>query len=280
MQIGILPPGEPGVFRSLLLPEAAEALAAGEPVTAFGLTQDRLAVGALAGYLEKGRFQIASLYVAPDYRRCGGGRMLLEALLKALEGYASGVEINLTVTHEEHETLPAFLEVLGFAQEEEGGEGRYLTTLGEVSKRPFFAGSGKPMGTPFSELSEGTLSLMKKAAMMADALQPEGGLSAQTVERDLSVAYLNGSKPEAFMVFDTSWPGGLTLAAVWSGSKDPAILPALLRSAVARARAKYPPETKVMVQAVTGVSAALTQTLLPESGAISYTYYRPLHLWK
>ena len=175
MQIGILPPGEPGVFRSLLLPEVAEALAAGEPVTAFGLTQDRLAVGALAGYLENRRFQIASLYVAPDYRRCGGGRMLLEALLKVLEGYASGVEINLTVTHEEHETLLAFLEVLGFAREEEGGEGRYLTTLGEVSKRPFFAGSGKPMGTPFSELSEGTLSLMKKAAMMADALQPEGG---------------------------------------------------------------------------------------------------------
>ena len=94
------------------------------------------------------------------------------------------------------------------------------------------------------------------------------------------MAYLNGSKPEAFLVFDTSWPGGLTLAAVWSGSKDPAILPALLRSAVARARAKYPPETKVMVQAVTGVTAALTQTLLPESGAISHTYYRPLHLWK
>ena len=35
-----------------------------------------------------------------------------------------------------------------------------------------------------------------------------------------------------------------------------------------------------MVQAVTGVTAALTQTLLPESGAISHTYYRPLHLWK
>ena len=32
MEIGILPLEEPGVFRSLLLPETADALAAGEPV--------------------------------------------------------------------------------------------------------------------------------------------------------------------------------------------------------------------------------------------------------
>ena len=40
-------------------------------------------------------------------------------LLKALDGYASGVEINITVTHEEHETLLAFLEILGLSEEAE-----------------------------------------------------------------------------------------------------------------------------------------------------------------
>jgi len=35
MDIGFLPKGDPGVFRSLLLPETADALAAGEAVTAW-----------------------------------------------------------------------------------------------------------------------------------------------------------------------------------------------------------------------------------------------------
>ena len=48
-RLAYYPRGEPGVFCSLLLPEVAKALDAGEPVTAFGLAQDQIAVGALAG---------------------------------------------------------------------------------------------------------------------------------------------------------------------------------------------------------------------------------------
>ena len=84
MQIGVLPPGEPGVFRSLLLPEAADALARGEALTALGLTENGLALGAAAGYLENSQFQLISLYVAPAYRQRGGGRMLVDALLELL----------------------------------------------------------------------------------------------------------------------------------------------------------------------------------------------------
>ena len=49
MEIGVLPSGGPGVFRALLLPEAARALEEGEPLTALGLTQEGMAVGAAAG---------------------------------------------------------------------------------------------------------------------------------------------------------------------------------------------------------------------------------------
>lgn len=76
MYIAVLPPGDPGVFRPLLLPETARALAAGEPVSALALMEGDLALGVLAGYLEDGIFRITSLYVSPHYRRCGGGRML------------------------------------------------------------------------------------------------------------------------------------------------------------------------------------------------------------
>lgn len=279
MEIGVLSRENYGVFCSLLLPEVANALSAGEPVTALALTQDDVAVGALAGYLDHQHFQIQSLYVAPDYRRCGGGRMLLETLFHALDGYASGVEISFTVTKEEHKTLLPFLEVMGFEREPDYGETLYLTSLGAVTATPFFASSGNKTGTPFSELSVGTLSLMSKTALTAAAPIPEGGLRADTVDRECSIAYINGGKLDAYVVFDTSWPGGLTLSAVWSRSKDPAVLPKLLRSAVARVREKYPPETAIAVQAVNSASAALIQTLLPEAEVVSHTYYRSLNLW-
>lgn len=279
MKIGVLPPGESGVFCNLLLPEVSNALSAGEPVTALALTQDDIAVGALAGYLENGRFQIASLYVAPDYRRCGGGRMLLEALLRELDGYAFGVEINFTVTQAEHNTLLPFLEVMGFVRQPDNGKTIYVTTLGEVLKSSFFATGSKNTGIPFSQLNEGSISRLKKAAIVANAPLPEGGLSAKTVDRDISVAYINGNKQEAFIIFDTSWSGGLTLSAAWSASKYPMVLPGLLRSAATRAQEKYLPETKIAVQAVNGASVALIRALLPEAEAVAHTYYRPLGLW-
>ena len=220
MNIGILPPGDAGDFQSLLLPETARALAAGEPVTALALTRNDVAIGAVAGYLENDCFQISSLYVAPDYRRCGGGRMLLEELRELLEGHATGMEISFTVTREEHQTLLPFLEVMGFEREEDRGETLYLTTLGAVAATPFFATAGKTAGTPLSELNDGALSLLNKAAMAAGAPVPEGGLVAKSVERQISLVRMNGSKPEAYVVFDTAWSGGLTLSAVWSGSKD------------------------------------------------------------
>lgn len=272
MIVGVLPSGEPGVFRSLLLPETANALAAGEPVTALALTQDDVAIGAVAGYLENGRFQISSLYVAPDYRRCGGGRMLLEELFWILDGHASGMDIRFTVTQPEHRTLIPFLEAIGFDKGRDNGETIYLTTLGKAVETPFFAVKTKGPETPFSELSDGTLSLMSKAAMVANAPLPEGGLLAKTVDREISAAHISGSKADAYVIFDTSWSGGLTLSAAWSGSKDPTVLPLLLRSAVARMREKYPPETQIAVQAVNTASAALIRTLLPGAETISYNY--------
>ena len=279
MEIGVLPLGEPGVFRALLVPEVADALADGEPVTALTLIQDDNAIGALAGYLDGGRFRIVSLYVVPNYRRCGGGRMLLEELFEALDGYAAGVEISFTVTHEDHRTLLSFLDVMGFEREEDNGETRYLTTLGKTAETSFFAASGNNTGIPFAELSAGAISLMGKAAVMARAPIPEGGLQAKTVDPDLSVAVFHGNNPEAYVVIENDRPGSLTLSAAWSGSKDRTLMPNLLRSAVSRACEKYPPETQIVIQAVNRASAMLIKTLLPDAEVISHTFYRPLKLW-
>lgn len=267
MELGYLPLGEPGAFRSLLMPDTADALAAGEPLTALALTEGELAVGAAAGCLEQGRFLITSLYVAPAYRRKGGGRRLVEALKTLSAPYAGAMELRFTATREEHDTLPPFLAALGFTEEPDNGENIYLTTLERAAASPFFSGAGK--GTPLSTLSRGQLSLLEKAAHAAGAPWPEGGLSK--LDAEVSVAVLDGSEPRAFVVFDHSFSGALTLAAAWSADRDPTVLPSLLRAAVARAREKYPLETPVAVQAVNPASAALVRALLPDARPVSHT---------
>lgn len=273
MIVGVLPPGDPGVFRSLLLPEAADALAAGEAVTALTLTEDTVAVGALAGHLEDGRFQITSLYVAPDYRREGGGRMLLERLAQVLEGHASSIEISFTTTQEEHEMLLPFLEVMGFRAKKHHGETTYLTTLAAALRNSFFK-VAKAVGTPFSQIDAWLLTAASKAAMLSGAPLPVGGLNGKAVDPDVSIAVVIKDLVQAYIAFDTAWAGGLTLSAV--SSKTPTLLPGLLTSAAQHVRKKYPPETRLAVQAVNSTSASLIRLLLPEARPIAYTYYCPL----
>lgn len=265
------------MFRSLLLPETADALAAGEPVTALALTENNLALGAAAGYLEGGRFLVSSLYVSPDHRRRGGGRLLVETLAQLAAPYAGGMELRYTSTREEHETLPPFLAAMGFREENDGGENIFLTTLGTVADTPFFSGAGKSFGTPLSELNAGVLSLVEKAALAAEAPLPEGGLNAAGVDRDVSVVSFHGSEPQAFVVLDHSCSGALTLAAVWSASRDPSVLPMLLRSAMARVQEKYPPETPLAAQATGSASAKLVRALPAGAKPISHTYIRLFH---
>lgn len=272
MELGYLPLGEPGVFRSLLLPETADALAAGEPLTALVLTEGELAVGAAAGFLENGRFLITSLYVAPAYRRKGGGRQLVETLSRLCAPYAGAMELRFTATREEHDTLPPFLAAMGFVPVPDGGENIYLTTLERAAASAFFSGAGKSGGTPLSDLSKGQLSLMEKAAYAVGAPWPEGGVLAPGVDREVSVAVLDGSETRAFVLFDHSFPNALTLAAAWSADPNPVVLPSLLRSAMVRAREKYPAEMPVAVQAINPASAALVRALLPDAKPISHTY--------
>lgn len=273
MELGFLPAQDPGVFRPLLLPRAAAALSAGEPLTALALTEGTLAVGAAAGYLDGRRFLLISLYVAPEHRRQGGGRMLVEKLAELARPYAETMEVSFNVTLEEHKTLSPFLEKLGFTEEDDHGENIYLTTLGQVN-HAFFSSSARSFGTPLSALNEGTISLIGRAALAADAPLPEGGVAS--ADRELSMVFLSGSEPQAFVLVDSS-SDALTLTAAWSVSHDPAVLPSLLRSAMTRALEKHPPETPLCTQAINPASAALVQKLLPGAVPISHSYTLVLH---
>ena len=172
MDIGFLPREDPGVFRTLLLPETADALAAGEAVTALGLTENGLALGAAAGYLTGDRFHVSSLYVAPAFRRRGGGALLLDTLQVLAVPYSGGLECAFTVTQPDHQTLIPFLEREGFFPEALADAALYRTTLGEIAQVPFFAGAEGGYGTPLDQLDEAALSLVERTLRSAAQTPP------------------------------------------------------------------------------------------------------------
>lgn len=275
MELGWIGQESLPVFRSLLLPQVAEAMERKEAVTALGIAADRLAVGALACHIEGERCVVDSLYVAPDYRRQGGGRMLLEGLKGLLTGGPAvhGIWIDYTATLPEHEAIGPFLTAMGFSTLEDQEENIYFTTLSHAADSAFFgADGGAEAGVlPFAKIPRIYLSMAGKRALQEGVPLPQDGLDSPEMERDVSTGLVRDKAVQAFVAFDHSCCGHLTLSCAWSGGEGPAVLAGLLKQSYQQAREKYPAHTPLAVQAVTPTAAALIRKLLPGARPISHT---------
>lgn len=280
MEVGYINSEQMQYFANLLLPQMVEAMEHEEPIIALGLVKDSIACGAMAGYLTEGCFRIVSLYVAPKYRRQGGGRMLLDSITNLLadEVMIHGVEIQYTVTQEEHENLAPFLEEMKFEKEDDEGMNIYTFTLEQAATTALECKEGKRPANvlPFAEISESVLRMAQKEAHIQEVLLTELALDSPALERELSHAVVKDGKIHAFVAFDDSCCGLPTLCCAWTADMGPTAMVVLLRAAFARARELYGMETRMAVQAVTPKAAALIQNLVPMAMPVSYSYYRPL----
>lgn len=277
MEFGYISAEQLPLFSSLLLPDAVRALERGEPLTALGICRDGVACGALAGFAGEGCFHIVSLYVAPDFRRQGGGRTLVketEAFLRAHSGLTA-MDIRYAATEPEHQDLAPFLSAMGFDQEERE-EALYAFTLAQAAASPLLSVSGKPSPDvlPFSQIPDAALRAAQKEALLQDVPLPELPLTSPELDRELSRALVKDQRVQAFVVFDRSCGGLLTLSCAWSGQAGPNALMLLLKSVFRRASELYPPETRMVLQAVTSAAGDLTQAILPETAPVSFSYYR------
>lgn len=130
-------------FEPLMTKKAAELIKEGAPVYAVGVTEEytKTACGALVGYVRSGCFQLISLFVSPEYRRCGYGNLLIGELVEICRDGGIGIEISFTGADTETETLEEFLKYWFFRPEKSQGE-IYEITLGEALKSEYNQGGG------------------------------------------------------------------------------------------------------------------------------------------
>lgn len=275
MQVGVITDEQLQWFTPLLLPEVTEAMEQGEPLTALGLVHEKTACGALAGYVEDGCFQIVSLYVAPDYRRQGGGKAMLAQLEKLLaENQIFSIALSFSVVDEDDKTLLPFCKALGFAEEKEDGS-IYCFSLEQLQKsiQPEKLSEERPSYIKsFAELPEDVLHAAQKRGMVLETPLPEQTLNGADVERRLSHAVVKDGRVEGYAAVDHSCAGELTLCGLWVGDKNKATLNALIKAVILQAFKLYPPETRIYVQVLNEKLLRLVQTLAPDAEKISFTY--------
>lgn len=278
--VGVIADEDMPAYKSLLLPEVGEALERDEPVTVLGLVQEETACGALAGYVTDNCFHIASLYVAPDYRGQGGGRLLMHILESLLwdEPDIGAIDLSFTTAVTENETLLPFLENMQYIQENDSGKNIYMFTLEQLNpvNPPKQVDEKEGRIRFFTQLSEDMLRAAQKQSVALGTPHPEQKLTSPQLERELSCAVVKNGRIEAYVAVDDSCCGALTLSALWIGDANRMLLNTLLKTVIARAQELYPPQTHVAVQTVNDQSLTLLMKLVPKARKVSYTYRRTI----
>ncbi len=261
-------------FEPLMTKKAADLIKEGAPVYAVGVTEEytKTACGALVGYVRGGCFQLISLFVSPEYRRCGYGNLLIGELVEICRDGGIGIEISFTGADTETETLEEFLKYWFFRPEKSRGE-IYEITLGEALKSEYNQGGGVTCVHPLEECQEHMVRELSKRAYDSDVPVPEGGFFASSIDRKISVVYERENRITAYLIFDHSTGGKLTLCALCSFEQNPVVLAEMIFKAMTLCREEYSEDTKFYMQAVNETSENLIHKVFPGAGTISHTYY-------
>lgn len=262
-------------FEPLMTRTAAELIKEGAPVYAVGVTEERTktACGALVGYVMGGCFRLISLFVSPEYRRCGYGNLLIGELVETCREEGIGIEVSFTGADAEADALTEFLEFWFFQREEQTQGEIYEISLGEALRSDYNRERSSVHVRRLEECQERMVRALSKRAYDSDAPVPEGGFFAASIDRQISVVYERENRITAYLLFDHSLGGRLTLCALCSYEKSPIALAEMIFTAMTLCRKKYPENTEFYMQAVNETSKNLIHKVFPNAKAVSHTYY-------
>lgn len=272
---GMITPENLQWFEPFLTRTAARLIRENAPVYAVGAVEEKTgtACGALVGYVKGGCFHLISLFVSPEYRRNGYGNLLLGELVEDCRKSGTGILVSFSESGEETEALKEFLEYWLFDREENGDGEIYEIILEEARRSKYYTGRSSAMVHRLDSCQERWLREIGRKAYEAGAPMPEGGFSADSIEREISVVYVRDNKPTAYLIFDHSMGGKLTLSALYSYDRSPYAMAEMLNASMELCGRKYPGETRFYMQAINKTSENLIEKVFPDARKISQTYY-------
>ena len=261
----------------MMLPEVSDLLAKGMPMTVLAAVMDNVAVGVLAGMAdtETQSFLITSLYVHPDYRRKGAGRELvwkLEDILDEADEHLI-IKAEYTLQTPDNMTLRPFFTDMGFRQDRVNFPAYYVTDVEDIR-----ISDNSNEGNEHIQSFDGAPDMLLKAAAnrsIGDGLElPEGGLTAENIDRETSYCVLDREKINAFIAVENLDEELLRIPALWSELKNPKEMIKMIESSFKGLKEKYPPETKTAMLATNATAYKLIQYLFKGAEPVSYTFVR------
>lgn len=254
-------------FEGLLLPQTAALLWAGQDeVEAVGALSAGEPCGAAAVRRGADAAELLSMYVAEPLRRKGVGSLLLLLLMEhCLAGGCSGLEADYVLEGEARASLEGFLRANGFVGEERASivyqfEAKEFLDLPLIAAA--FRSGFRPAAQvrPLDTLPQEALRALEEDGEIPGYLRP--GRFVQDMLPPLSLCWLEGDRPAAYLICTQGQGGSIVLAAAVSRSGAPAeAFLRLLQAALARAFRVWGEELTIYVSAVTEDAQRLCQAL-------------------
>ena len=235
----------------------------------FGLQDDNGVLQAvMAAELRGLATRLLWLWVAPDYRRQGLGRMLLLTLMA--NGHAAGTNwLEADFPMDGNLEMSSLMISLNAPFRRIGS--LYTTTLGEVElsrlERHVRQAVGTPLGQADSQQKKDALRMLRTQGMPAYSAPV-----AQCYDSDLSRLYFHGGALRAMLLIEAG--AHLCVSYLWCEKEWSYILPGLLVCCLRAARERYPADTELYTGTIAESASRLSDTFLPKAKKTFVFRYR------
>ena len=262
----------------MMLPEVAELLKEGRPMTVLSAVMDNVAVGVLAGLVdtETQSFVITSLYVHPDYRFNGAGRALiwkLEDILDEMDEHLI-IKAEYTMQSVQNMFLQPFFTKMGFRQEQAQFPAYYMTYIGDivVSNK---AGEGQNGDIhSFENVPDTLLKAAANRSINEGLVLPEGGLTSNNIDGETSYCVLDDESVDAYLAVENVDEELLKIPALWSSLQNPKEMIKMIECSFKGLKGKYPPNMKTAMLATNATAYKLIQYLFKRAEPVTYSFVK------
>lgn len=248
MEIAVLAPADLDRFAGLFPDELRAELPTDALLLGCMQAEPPTAAGILMAHVAESEVLIDWLYVDEPFRRQGGGRAMLEALISASDESDSVDGVNIAYT-EAHEHMSDFLRACEFMVELREGAKGFTTQLGLFPKLPVV---GESRGTiaPLSVVPEKEVARFNKMLILSnhpDIVLP-GALVPADYRPESSVCLENGIIRAFCLVKGDR--DGLSIESVFNGTTLPATFLNVVNRSVDALKAAFPKETPLSFASV------------------------------